>query len=175
VLLPGGTCTVNIVIDTAGAAIAGYGFEIAWDGGPAPLLTVANPGLNNEAASHIQECASGVVPCPAPLAFNASVGVDNYTASGAGTAGNINDFESIAFVAVPIVNALAGKITFTALAGPGGSTTVRVVFGTGDSVGGTPAQSNQLTVTVIPEPATASMLALGLAGLFVAGRRRIGA
>jgi hypothetical protein len=76
---------------------------------------------------------------------------------------------------VPIVNALAGKITFTALAGPGGSTTVRVVFGTGDSVGGTPAQSNQLTVTVVPEPATAGLLALGLAGLVVAGRRSRGA
>jgi PEP-CTERM motif len=81
---------------------------------------------------------------------------------------------------VSSANQLLATVIFEAVAGAGGTTSVTQIVTVGDdvTVGGvvsayTPAAaSGPITVLPIPEPGTALLMGLGLAGLGVAGRRR---
>jgi hypothetical protein len=156
---------VDIMLDTQGLPTTGYAVEVTWDGGPVPLLTVPNPNLNI-----LETHASGWV--------NATLGIDSYTASGAGTPGRIEEFEATHMRGSLTVfdHLIVGYIFFKALPTQG-VTSVSPLFGPGDAVlDGTgtstlPTTFSGLTVTIIPEPATAALLCLGLAALAVARRR----
>jgi len=153
--------TVDILLTRAVVA-AGYGFEIGWDGGVTPLLTILLPDLNN--LGDIDEFL------PPGFTFNASVGVDNYTASGASTSGNTNDIEALTFAPAGVFGTAVARITFSSLLTPG-TTTIRALLGTGDTLGDGSFTHSPLTVNVVPEPGTASLLGLGILGLVIAGRR----
>jgi PEP-CTERM motif len=77
-------------------------------------------------------------------------------------------------------NQLLATVIFEAVAGAGGTTAITQIVTVGDDVtvngvvsAYTPAAaSGPITVLPIPEPGTALLMGLGLAGLGVAGRRR---
>jgi hypothetical protein len=80
-----------IVLDTEGVPTTGYAVEVAWDGGPGPLLTVPNPDLNQ--GGDILESHPGHF-------ITATLGIDSYTASAPGTPGRIEEFEATASPAI---------------------------------------------------------------------------
>lgn len=159
---PGDVITATLYLDGEGDNIENYSFSAQWDGGAVPLLG----------------SASSVEFMPTGFTANATVGLENLWDSAAGATGETGGYEALCFFCSVGGNFAVGTVTLTALAA--GTTSVNsgaFWAGVDDII----AVSGNVTasttwgsagVTVVPEPTTAGLLAIGLLGLGFAGRRR---
>ena len=163
-VLPGDTMTATLYLDgTADGGIGNYSFSAQWDGG-----AVASLGG-----------VSAVELLPAGFTANATIGLGGLTDSGAGSVGEALGYEALCFFCSVNGNFAVGTVSFTALAA--GATSVQsgafwagvddIINAAGTTITGSTTWGSA-DVNVIPEPATAGLLAIGLLGLGFAGRRR---
>jgi uncharacterized repeat protein (TIGR01451 family) len=137
----GQTFVVDVIVNTGGELTTGYSLDVTWDGGTVPLLTVANPDLDN--LGDIVELDPQGDPNPNPdfddCLLPSTVGVETYTASAANSSGRISEFEAgnsqdcIATGGNALSQEAVARITFKAL--PPGTTdasvTIRPAFRSG--------------------------------------------
>ena len=163
-VLPGETVTIDIEISTTGAEALALGLRAA-DYDPAVLTN----GVGTIVPAVIFDFGPG--SGFGGLANSASGAEEGPGGPRPGT--SINLFQGVSLQPAASAGPVAFQIQFTA--GAPGSTTVGIgAFGAyGDTYAGgdNVANNTAVQVTVIPEPGTALLMGLGLAGLAAAGRK----
>lgn len=164
-VMPGDSVTATIYLDgTADGGINAYSISLWWDGGALPTLGGA----------------SAVEFLPPGFSLNFTGGVVSVTDSAAGVRGEILGYEAGCLFCVVNGNFAVGTASFTvvnpvpsvlqsAIIQPGGADDITATL-LGTSVAATSLFGS--AAINIPEPATASLLGLGLLGLALARRRR---
>jgi hypothetical protein len=172
---PSATVTADIFLDLTGEPLGsqGFAFTIEWD----------SAGQNNLDFLFATELgAAGDVPA-GPWAIHITPGVTPVLVESAlGTPGQHGSFSAANLFPVGSgggLRTLVGTITFHARAPFPSSTNVTPIFRLGEQVNSDDGLDPPIptlllggVVNVVPEPMTAALMAMGLLGLGIAGRRR---
>ncbi len=159
----GDTFVVDITVDTRGDTTTGYNLDVTWDGGPVPLLTVANPALDNsgDIVELDPQGATCVSPSP-PGRPGCEPAVETYIPSAASSSGRISAFaaglQCLGLIGDVLDHSAVARITFKAL--PPGPTpalvTIRPAF-----VSGTCLAHIQSCLQTTIEPLTVRVFPVG--------------
>ena len=133
--------------------------------GPVPLTTHGGQITIDYSAAGELTFVSAFTPGPA-FDFNLGPPVDTGT--------QVQAFNAFSLLwQPPSVSVVMGTITFSVTAGAPGVFDLITLYTGGDIIEGMdPAGFGTASITRTPEPGTLSLLAMGLSGLYVVGRRR---